>query len=164
MRPASACTTGPPHTPTPVFSSAFKKLKSTEYTVCSVTGALLGKPEGRRQLFINLQADRIGQRPPAAVALVGELDGRLQHRAAGSVHIKLAARKPPQVGGIGGVEQQQGRLPGLRVEVQQHPPRLFLEAKLEPGLPRNVLDELAVEFEQQQFMRPRLQDLHSPLF
>ncbi len=74
------------------------------------------------------------------------------------------ARKPAEVGGIGGVEQQQRGLAALGVKVQQHAPRFFFEAKLEAGLARNVLDELAVELEQQQFMRAGLQDLHSWLF
>jgi hypothetical protein len=104
------------------------------------------------------------QRASCAVALVCKLDGRLQHCATGAIHVELAARKPAEVGGIGRVKQQQRRLAAFRVQIEDHAPVLFFEAKFKSRLPRDVLDELAIELEQQQFVGSRLQYLHCLLF
>src|SRR5712692_8478542 len=113
---------------------------------------LVGEAKTRRKLLVDLEADRVRQRTPRAVTLVGELDGRLQHHAAGAVDVKLATGKPAQIRRIGGVEQQERRLTALRVQVEQHPPRLVLQPEFESGLARDVLDEFRVELEQQQLV------------
>ena len=98
-----------------------------------MTGALVRQAEAGGQLLVDLQADRVRQRMAGTVALVGELDRRLQHRAARAIHIELAARKPAEVGRIGGIEQQQRRLAALRVQIQHHAARLFLERNSNPA-------------------------------
>ena len=75
------------------------------------------KTKRSRQFLGDLQPDGMPQRVARTVDLVRQRDGRLQYRSRLSVDIKLAARKPPQIAGIGGIKQQQGRLPAGRGQI-----------------------------------------------
>ena len=120
----------------------------------------IGEPERYGKFLIDLQPDSIRQRATAPVMLVGDLDGRLQNGPRNSVHVKLAAGEPPQIGRIGRIEQQQRSLTVFRRQFQQHAPLLIFEFEFEARLARDVLDELRVQFQHQQFVPASLEHLH----
>ena len=100
------------------------------------------------------------QRPAAAIALIRQLNGRLQYSAARAIYVELAAREPAEVSRICRVEQQQRRLAVLRAEVQQDPAALILKLELESRLPRDILQRFGVQFQQHELMPACLQNLH----
>jgi hypothetical protein len=55
-------------------------------------------------------------------------------------------------------------LPTLRVQVDDHAPRLIVQAKFESRLARNVLQKLGIELKKQKLIRASLQDLHLKTF
>ena len=63
------------------------------------------QPERGRQFLGDLQPDRIRQHIPRPVFQIRHRNRRLQDSPAMPVHVKLAARKPPEISGIGGIEQ-----------------------------------------------------------
>ena len=91
-----------------------------------------------------------------AILLVGDTQRRLHDRAGASVHIKLAARKPAGVGGVGGVEQQQRRLAAGRGEIEAQVPRPVHQLGFESSLLGNAGDDFRVKLEQDEFVLPGL--------
>ena len=89
--------------------------------------------------------------------------GRLQHRPALSVHVKLAARKPAQVAGIGRVEQQQRRLAIDGRKVQVHGSLAFLDPILETSLLGDARHEIGIQLEQEELVPSRQQHLHKAI-
>jgi len=124
-------------------------------------GLLSRKAETRRQFLGNRHPHRMQMQLSAAVALIGQCDGRLHYRPGPPVDIKLAARKPSQVGRIRRIEQQQGPLPSRRAQVQLNGALTILGLGFEPRLPRNTRYHLRLEFQIDQFVRSRLEYLHS---
>src|ERR1700744_3268654 len=95
-----------------------------------------------------------------AVALVGEQDRRLHDDAGAAIHIELTARKPAQVGGVGGIEEQERRLPVRRAEIELNGALAVLDLAVEARLARQSRERVGLEFEIDQFVRPRLRNWH----
>ena len=110
------------------------------------------------------KADGMRQGAAFRIALIGQLNRRLQHASAESVDIKLAAREPMDIRRVRGVEQQQRRLPAFGIQVDDHALRLIVQAKFEAGLARDVFQKLGVEFQKKKFIRARFQHLHLKTF
>ena len=130
VRPARGLMMGPPQTPTPVFINALSRLYRTAYTSCSVTGCL---PGNRNEVGSSLKIcrrNRVRESAARTILLIRYRDGSLQDAAGPAIHIKLTAREPAQVAGIGRIEQEQRR---LAVQAQATPGSSFARS-LQSGI------------------------------
>jgi hypothetical protein len=134
----------PPHTPTPTFISAFSRLYSTAYTICSVTGCLPGKRKFVEISFCDLHAQSVRKRVTRAVALVRHHDRRLQHESSGPIHVKLAPREPAEIPGICGIEEKQRRLAVRSGQLDGYRAVGLLQSVLEARLLGDVAEKLGV--------------------
>src|SRR5579872_4779732 len=127
--------------------------------VCSVTGALFGSRNVTGSSLLICRRMACGKaRPPRSCWLAIWIG--VCSTVPETPSIELAARKPSEVSGIGRIEQQQRSLPVFSRQFQQHTPLLIFELEFEAGLARDILDELGVQFQQQQFVPARLEHLH----
>ncbi len=91
--------------------------------------------------------DLTRQHPASRIEPVCQQKRRLQHRARPRIHIVLATRKPPRVGGVGGIEQQQR---GIAVRSGQFQGRLafaFRNLAIETAFDRALLHKVVLEFQ-----------------
>jgi hypothetical protein len=72
----------------------------------------------------------------------------------------LQRENQPTLAGSAASNSSRGRLTAGGVEFQQDASRLVFHLELEARLPRDVLDELGVELEQQQFVFAGFEYLH----
>src|SRR5579885_3010324 len=126
-------------------------------------GLLAGQPERVRQFFGDAHAQGVRLRAPRAVPLVGYADGRLHHAPRAPVHVKLAPRKPAQIGGIRGIEQQQGGLPAGSAQVERQRALGVFQLSLETRLVGDIRNQFRLQLQKNEFMLSRLQHLHLTL-
>ena len=119
---------------------------------------LLGKrlltrqPETRRQFLRNPHPQTVRNIPARTVPLIRHRNRRLHNPAGPPVHIKLAARKPPQIRRVRRIEQQQRRIPRFRRQLHQNAAWRLLQPRLEPRLLRYGMNGRRIQFEQYQFV------------
>lgn len=127
-------------------------------------GLLPRKAERYRQFLGDAHANLSGMALACAVPFVADGDGRLHDLTGAAIDIKLAAREPTEVRGVGGVEQKQRRIAIERHQIHLDTALVVAHSAFKASLARHFSDRLGFNLEEDQLMATSLQNLHAPVF